>query len=69
MPDGGNEAINWRDVMLTGASLGWSPHDIFRATLPELLLAIEGWRQARGIKPAQQPMSRQRLNELVEKYQ
>lgn len=67
--DDGIEAINWHDVIVAGTTLGWAPNDIYQATLPELLMAIEGQRNKRGIKPAPQPMSRERLNELVETYQ
>lgn len=51
-----------------GAALGWHPGQILGATLPELLLAIRGWRLARGLGPAIAPMTKNRLTELVEKY-
>ncbi len=54
--------------MAAGTRLGWPPRDIFKATLPEFLLALDGWRRANGFKPVPRPMSRDRLNELHERY-
>ena len=62
------DAINWQDVMIAGATLGWSPRQIHRATLPELLLSITGYRQARGLKPPAAGMTQSRLQELHERY-
>ncbi len=67
-PDADSENINWYDVMTAGTTLRWSPREIYRATLPELLLAVEGRRNEHGIKPAAQPMTRERLIELQQRY-
>ncbi len=48
--------------------LGWTPRQIYRATLPELLFSITGYRQARGLGSPEQGMTRRRLKELHERY-
>jgi len=37
--------------MEIGGILGWRPDDIYRATIPELLLMFRGWQRAQGIDP------------------
>ena len=40
--------------------LGWPPEVFWRATLPELMRALDGWRLARGLRRtgAPEPLSR-----------
>ncbi|WP_394805243.1 phage tail assembly chaperone [Kordiimonas aquimaris] len=63
-----DSAVNWHDVLAAGAMLGWTPRQIYRATLPELLFSITGYRQARGLGSPEQGMTRRRLKELHERY-
>ncbi|MCJ9428695.1 phage tail assembly chaperone [Kordiimonas sp. A6E486] len=50
--------------------LGWSPTTTFRATLPELLLALNAVLDSRGLLPDDTPaaMTRAELNDLMERY-
>lgn len=63
-----DDPIDWVSVMTTGTALGWHPAQVYAATLPELLIAVRGWQQARGIKPKPAPMTPNRLAQLHERY-
>lgn len=58
--------------MLSGTAIGLPPPEVFRLTLPELLLAVRGKSQVRrggpGARMPSKPMSKQRLLELHERY-
>ncbi|MFQ5535665.1 MAG: phage tail assembly chaperone [Sphingomonadales bacterium] len=50
--------------------LGWSPPVFWRATLPELVRALDGWMLARGLKRDEvgSPLSRKEMQELVARF-
>jgi hypothetical protein len=50
--------------------LGWPPRVLYRVTIPELLLAIKGWKRANGynVDDPRPVMTRERLNEILERY-
>jgi hypothetical protein len=50
--------------------LGWTPEMLYRTTLPEFLLALKGWQRANGyaVEDTKPPMTRQRLDEILERY-
>lgn len=69
--------MNWGQFIEVGAMLGLSPRAVLRATLPELKFAMRGYERAHGIDPDSpgaghaansRAMSRDRLNELLERY-
>ncbi|UTW56191.1 hypothetical protein [Kordiimonas sp. SCSIO 12610] len=50
--------------------LGWPPDTLYGATVPELMLALQGWKRANGYAVDNAPtvMTRERLNEILERY-
>lgn len=54
--------------MTAGALLGWTPHQTYRATLPELLFTVAGYQRARGVMPSATGMTHSRLKELHERH-
>jgi hypothetical protein len=46
--------------------LMWSPDRFWRSTLAEFIMAVSGWNRAQmgGVEP----MSRERMNELIKDY-
>lgn len=55
--------------MAAGAMLGWTPPQIYGATLPELLIFLSAGKKASDGKQPAPAMTRDRLIELAEKYQ
>ena len=55
--------------MRIAGMIGWGPGDLQHASLAMLYAAFEGKGRAEGwIKPDAQPMTRDRLHELMERY-
>jgi hypothetical protein len=55
--------------MAAGAMLGWTPPQIYGATLPELLIFLSAGKTASGgSKQSPSAMTRARLMELHERY-
>jgi len=56
--------------MVAGGVLGWPPATVLASSLPELMLAVEGWKKARGIEtgtPEKPPaMTRAELEALIQ---
>jgi len=47
--------------------LGWPPSEFWTATYPELLYCFRGWQKSQGIEQ-NTPLTREELNEMMEKY-
>ncbi len=47
--------------------LGWPPSEFWDASLPELLVAYEGYKLANGSDPGPKPMLRKEFEELKRK--
>ena len=64
---GADQRRGWDWTLELGGMLGWVPDTVYRATLPELMLALRGFQRARGIDPdaASDVMTRDRLAELL----
>lgn len=48
--------------------LGWSPDQFWSSSNPELIAAIEGWREMQGEKPRFGETDRNRLRALMDAY-
>ncbi len=65
------QSFHWGWLLEIAALLGLSCFEIYRMTLPEVLLMLRGWQRSRGIDPDKDinapPMTMDRLKELIKK--
>ena len=69
-PEKTDQDIDWGNVIEVGANIGQRPDQTMQQTLPELTLAIRGWRRMHGLdaddKNSGETMSRDRLMALIQ---
>jgi len=49
-------------------ALQWSPAEFWASTTDELMIALAGWKQANGIDQGPKPLTRDELDDLMERF-